>query len=112
MSRYNGYKPEDNARRKANNTGEQLDGVGPNFKVKSYSSKPGQLSAEDQAALIAKEQYKKNRNSPVKQLTAEEIQNVKLSPAKPPKKRKPKRPVVLMTDEQFNEMMAKLKRGY
>lgn len=41
MSNYDGYKPADNAKRKSNNTGDQLD-MDVNRNVKSYSSKPGQ----------------------------------------------------------------------
>ena len=47
----------------------------------------------------------------VKQLTPEEILNVKVSPMKPIKKRT-KRPVTFMTDDEFNQMMDKAKRGY
>lgn len=43
------YSPHENQERKANNTGD-VAGQGPNRNVKSYSSKPGQLSAKQQAA--------------------------------------------------------------
>lgn len=71
MSNYIGYKPEDNERRKANNMTDQL-GYGPNNNVKSYSSKPGQLSAKSQAEAEHKKYQRLNRKQPVVVLTDEE----------------------------------------
>ena len=63
------YNPADNAKRKANNTGDQT-GFGQNVNTKSYSSKPGQLSAKAQASV---EQRKtKKLSGPVKVLSDEE----------------------------------------
>jgi hypothetical protein len=44
------YNAADNAKRKANNMGDEVQGIGRNKNVKAYSSKPGQLSAKQQAA--------------------------------------------------------------
>lgn len=66
------YTPADNARRKMNNVGDAIP-AGPNSNVKSYSSKPGQMSAKASAALTARLQAKANRGQPVKQWTPEEI---------------------------------------
>jgi hypothetical protein len=62
------YSAADNAKRKMNNTGDQT-GFGQNTNTKAYSSKPGQLSAKQQAA---KTQYK-GAAGPVKQYTPEQI---------------------------------------
>ena len=62
------YSPADNAKRKVNNTGDQT-GIGPNVNTKSYSTKPGQMSAKQQAA---KTPYK-GAAGPVKQYTPEQI---------------------------------------
>ena len=66
------YSVADNVRRKANNTGDVV-GAGPNVNVKSYSSKPGQLSAKQSAAVEAKKLSAMNRKQPVKIASAEEI---------------------------------------
>lgn len=66
MSQYNAI---DNIRRKARNTDRVMDG--PNANAKSYSSKPGQLSAKAQAALEARKQ--KTLSGPVRQWSMEEI---------------------------------------
>lgn len=66
------YSMADNIRRKANNTGDAV-GAGPNVNVKSYSSKPGQLSAKQSAAVEAKKLASINRKQPVKVASAEEI---------------------------------------
>ena len=68
MSGYKGYKLEDNIRRKANNTGDSIDWE-TNTNVKSYSTKPGQLSAKQQADRTLKEQQKLNRKQPVTKLS-------------------------------------------
>jgi hypothetical protein len=64
------YNPTDNIKRKANNTGDAI-GAGPNTNVKSYSTKPGQLSSKAQAALDASKT--KQKSGPVKQWSPEEI---------------------------------------
>jgi hypothetical protein len=61
------YNPADNVKRKAKNLTDTV-GAGPNVNVKAYSSKPGQLSAKQQAAAEAKK-----LSGPVKQYTPEEI---------------------------------------
>lgn len=72
MSNYIGYKLEDNARRKMNNTGDSTE-TGCNSNVKSYSSKPGQLSAYQQADELTRKQQCLNKKQPVKVYTKEEI---------------------------------------
>lgn len=67
------YNPNDNARRKANNVGDSV-GEGPNVNVKSYSTKPGQLSTKDQVNLATRIQHAANKKQPVKQFTPEEIE--------------------------------------
>lgn len=69
MSNYKGYKLEDNLKRKANNTGDQL-GWGQNNNVKSYSSKPGQLSMKSQARHEANHLKVLNKKQPVKCLSS------------------------------------------
>lgn len=66
------YNPADNIKRKMNNTGD-VAGNGPNQNVKSYSSKPGQLSAKAQAALQQARDNNKNKQQPVKVYSKEEI---------------------------------------
>jgi hypothetical protein len=73
MSNYKGYKQEDNLRRKANNTTDEL-GWGPNNNAKSYSTKPGQMRMQDQAKMEADKYKKLNRQQPVRKLTKEEIE--------------------------------------
>lgn len=73
MSNYKDYKLEDNVKRKANNTTDEL-GWGPNNNTKAYSTKPGQLSAYDQARLEADKYKALNQKQPVKVWTKEEIQ--------------------------------------
>ncbi|CAM6003910.1 unnamed protein product [Sphagnum balticum] len=62
------YSAADNVKRKMNNTGDQT-GMGQNVNTKSYSTKPGQLSAKQQAA---KTPYK-GAAGPVKHFTPEQI---------------------------------------
>lgn len=66
MSNYIGYKPEDNARRKANNTGEAIDTIGNNQNVKAISTKPGQMSMKEQAAFEQMKLNRLNKKQPVK----------------------------------------------
>ncbi len=68
MSKYEGYKVEDNIRRKQNNTADEL-GWGPNNNVKSYSSKPGQLSAKSESQRLIDKQRRLNKKQPVTQLS-------------------------------------------
>jgi hypothetical protein len=74
MSNYIGYKLEDNLRRKATNTGEELESVGQNKNVKAYSTKPGQLSMKAQASLENAKLKCLNKKQPVKIYTKEEIE--------------------------------------
>lgn len=74
MSGYKGYKIEDNARRKSNNTGDELEDIGQNKNVKCWSTKPGQLSTRDQVNDLAKKQKELNKKQEVKYFTREEIQ--------------------------------------
>lgn len=67
------YSAVDNARRKANNTGDAT-GIGPNVNAKAYSSKPGQMSAKQQASVSAQIQARANKKQPVKVLSPEEIE--------------------------------------
>ena len=69
------YSAVDNIKRKLRNTGDSV-GEGPNVNVKSYSTKPGQLSARQQAAKDASKLQTANRKQPIKQYTAEEIQQI------------------------------------
>lgn len=64
------YDQTANARRKANNIGD-VAGAGPNTNVKAYSSKPGQLSAKQQAT--AESRKTKKLSGPVKQYTPAQI---------------------------------------
>lgn len=66
------YTPKDNIKRKMNNTGDVV-GEGPNTNVKSFSTKPGQLSAKAQADLETKKNKKLNSKQPVKTYTKEEM---------------------------------------
>lgn len=109
MSGYKGYKKSDNVRRKMNNTGEELSDIGPNRKAKSWSTKPGQLSAKNQAEELAVEQSHKNRSMPVRKLDPSKVESQALLNPKPKRKPKYKRPVVLMTDEEFDSLLLKLK---
>lgn len=68
------YSAVNNARRKANNTGDAVDGVGPNVNAKAYSTKPGQMSGKAQADLSARIQAAANKKQPVKQWTPEQIE--------------------------------------
>ena len=65
------YTPEDNAKRKMNNTGDAVS-VGPNQNVKSYSTKPGQLSTKSSATLEASKYRKLSAKNPVKVFSEEE----------------------------------------
>lgn len=69
------YNPADNAKRKANNVGDRVEGIGQNANVKSYSTKPGQLSAKAQATVEAARA--KKLSGPVKHYTPEEIEEYK-----------------------------------
>lgn len=66
MSNYIGYKTEDNLRRKANNTGEAIDTIGKNQNVKSFSTKPGQMSGKEQASFEQAKLNRLNKKQPVK----------------------------------------------
>jgi hypothetical protein len=68
MSNYIGYKPEDNARRKANNTGDSIPTVGKNQNVKCLSTKPGQLSMKEQAAFQQMKLNRLNKKQPVRSM--------------------------------------------
>ena len=82
------YTTADNVKRKAGNIGDKV-GEGPNTNVKAYSTKPGQLSAKAQAALIEAKQRQQNKKQPVKTLadmTPEEQVAMKAKYADPVKK--------------------------
>ena len=64
------YTPVDNIKRKQSRTGD-IAGEGPNTAVRSFSSKPGQLSAKQSAGL--EEKKKKKLSGPVKVYSPEEI---------------------------------------
>lgn len=64
------YNAPDNERRKTSRTGDIVEGVGPNTASRSYSTKPGQLSAKDQAA--AEQKKVKTHSGPVKIFSQEE----------------------------------------
>ena len=72
------YNLADNVGRKANNTGDTA-GDGPNQNVKSYSTKPGQLSAKQQAALLHSKRNIKANSEPVTKptLSPEEVERYK-----------------------------------
>jgi hypothetical protein len=70
------YSAADNARRKAANTGEVAEGSGKNVNVKAYSSKTGQLSAKQSAAVESQKYKQMNRKQPVKTFSPEEIEAV------------------------------------
>ncbi|NDE91661.1 MAG: hypothetical protein EB059_11115 [Alphaproteobacteria bacterium] len=76
-SNYRGYNIADNVRRKAGNVGDEAQSGGKNVNVKAYSSKPGQLSARQQADLEAKRARKMSSKSPVKVYTPEEVEQYK-----------------------------------
>lgn len=65
------YDQADNAKRKMGNIGDVV-GDAPNKNVKSYSTKPGQLSSKAQADITARAQAKLNRKQPVKIFSQEE----------------------------------------
>lgn len=67
------YQAHANQERKANNTGDTVEGNGKNKNVKSYSSKPGQLSAKQQAAKENGKRRVKKLSGPVTTLTREQI---------------------------------------
>lgn len=66
------YSIADNAKRKANNTGDVV-GAGPNVNAKAYSTKPGQMSGKAQADLTTRIQMAANKKQPVKSFTPEQI---------------------------------------
>jgi hypothetical protein len=68
------YNPVDNIKRKKRNTGDEIKDIGANKNVKAYSTKPGQLSAKQQAALDFKNI--KAKSGPVKLYTKEEIEKL------------------------------------
>lgn len=111
MSNYEGYKLEDNVDRKENNTGDVLNSIGPNKNVKSYSTKPGQLSAREQVEREDQRQRRLNKIQPVKILTDEE--KAALPPPKfkdPAIKIKSKKFQEPMTDDQFEARMRELEQ--
>jgi hypothetical protein len=59
------YSEVDNIKRKANNVGDVMQDIGPNRNVKAFSTKPGQLSAKQQANQEAKKLNAANRKAPV-----------------------------------------------
>ena len=66
------YNAPDNERRKVSRTGDVVEGVGPNTAARSYSTKPGQMSAKESAN---EEQKKvKKLSGPVKVFSPEEKQ--------------------------------------
>jgi hypothetical protein len=69
------YDPTVNIERKKNNTGDVV-GEGPNSNAKSYSTKPGQLSAKQQAEKMHSKKNIKANSGPVTKptLTPEEIE--------------------------------------
>lgn len=73
MSNYDGYRTEDNARRKARNTGDELEGFATNKNVKAWSSKPGQMSCSQQATYIANQAKRLSKMQDCKHFTKEEI---------------------------------------
>lgn len=66
------YSAADNAKRKMSNTGDVVD-AGKNVNVKSYSTKPGQMSSKEQSNLTSRIQAAANKKQPVKQWTPEQI---------------------------------------
>lgn len=70
------YQPHANQERKARNV-DQVQGIGQNKNVKAYSSKPGQLSAKQQAAKEMSSHRVKALSGPVKTLSSEEIERIK-----------------------------------
>jgi hypothetical protein len=69
MSQYN---PADNARRKANNTGD-MTGFGHNVNTKSYGSKPGRIGGKAEVNLASRIQNAANKKQPIKTWTPEQI---------------------------------------
>jgi hypothetical protein len=67
------YNPTDNIKRKAKNTGDEVEDIGGNKNVKALSTKPGQLSAKAQAKLEAAKDKAKSAKMPVKTFSPEEI---------------------------------------
>lgn len=63
-------------------------------------------SIKEQSRSLAEEQAKKNSKSPVKILTKEEMAQLEL---RSPRKMIKKKPIVLMTDEEFEARMEELK---
>jgi len=66
------YQEHANQERKSNNV-DTISDLGANKNVKSYSSKPGQLSAKQQAARENSKSRVKKLSGPVKTLSREEI---------------------------------------
>src|SRR5687768_8670653 len=77
---WNLYDPVKNIERKKNNVGDT--GEGSNRNVKSYGSKPGRLSAKQQAAQENSLSRVKALSGPVKTLTPEEISRLDIKPPK------------------------------
>ena len=65
------YDPTTNIKRKAGNTGD-VAGEGKNQNVKSYSTKPGQLSAKQQAKVENSRRRVKSLSGPVKTMFSPE----------------------------------------
>lgn len=80
------YDPHVNQERKANNTGDRVPGNGKNVNVKSFSSRPGQLSAKQEAARMHTKKNIIENSGPVKILSPEEIAEPKLTPPSKMKK--------------------------
>lgn len=100
MSGYNGYKKSDNARRKSNNTGEEVNTVGVHKNVKEYSPS-GQGSFKEQAERVALESKVRSKRMPVKVYSEEE--KLALQSQLSPTVSKPvptKRPITFMNEEQ------------
>ena len=70
------YSAADNAQRKMKNTGEEVEGVGQNKNVKTYTSAP-KGTAKQQAATEARHYAKLNRKQPVKTISIEEYKRQK-----------------------------------
>lgn len=69
------YNTNDNLKRKSSRTSEELE-LGPNSMVRSYSTKPGQLSSKSQAEADTKRYARLNKKQPVKVFSKEEIEAI------------------------------------
>ena len=61
------YNQADNEKRKERNTGDVV-GEGPNKQVKAYTTKTGQITAKEQADMLARQDKKKNKKQKVTSL--------------------------------------------